>query len=173
MEHQFKKKFSLNLGVSLGVVLILLVINFLIDADLTRRAAAVEAAKRDLALRAKAIESLAVLKDEARRADGYRSALEQSLPKSDELINFRSNLRALAQARNLDFTFSFGAETPLRDNQPAFTGFQMTISGPTRAFMEFLRDLERSIYFVDLENIDMSQSGDRFSATLAGRVFGR
>lgn len=171
MEISFKKKFLTNLGVTLGIMIILLIVNLFIRSKITETAEQIQKLKRELSLRSQAISSLVILKDESSKAQRYQNFLDNFFPTSDELINFRKDIRSLALKNKLDFNFSFGTESPPRDNGLGFILFQMSISGSPDSFINFLASVENNYHFISFDSIDWSSILNRFNAKLAGKIF--
>ena len=173
----FKKRFLTSVGVTIGIIAIFVAGTIVLGADLGARADRIQNMRITGTERSQAIQSLAVLKEEATRAEQYQSLLETALPTKDDIFNFRSRARAVATDAGVTLGFKFGAEEPATANMPAAVNFQMTVSGSTNHFLDFLRRLEESGYFYNLNVLDLTYTGKganlNIQATLGGKVFSR
>lgn len=171
MQNSFKKKLFINLTITLGVVVILVVVNLLISSNISKKVEQIQKYKMELNLRAQAIESLVILKKDSEVAQSYANFLENLFPDSDEVITFRRELQSLASRHKLNFTFSFVGESSAKEGELGSIGFQMSIGGKPEAFLNFLKDLELTSYVINFDSIDFSSTSKTFTARFAGKVF--
>lgn len=174
MKDLFKKKLTVRLVINGTVLLVILVATLIVGGDISRRAAAIQADRQNLAARVQAVESLAVLKEDSKRAFGANQILNSVLPKSDALINFSRDLKVLAVNSQVDFGFQFSGSSEVPAGQLSFTNFKISAAGADfRNFLKFLRALEAAPYFIDLVNISATKAAGNFKSELEGRVFSK
>ena len=123
--------------------------------------------------RSNALQSLAVLRGQAEKANPYLSLLENIIPPHDQLLSFSKELEILANKNKLDFSFAFGEEKKSSGNEPGYISFKANLTGGYDGFTSFLKDIETSRYFVDVASVDLTRNADDFSAVINGRVFYR
>lgn len=173
MKDFFKRKILINVGVALGIILVLGAANFVIGADVGRRAAAIQKLREELAFRNQAVESLVTLKVESERAQKYLPVLRSILPSSDGLINFSREMKSLAAAKKVDLGFAFRGESAPAGNLAA-TDFRMSASAASFVnILDFIKAVEGSAYFINIASMDFSLSAKSVKAELGGRVFSK
>ncbi|HEY4475124.1 MAG TPA: type 4a pilus biogenesis protein PilO [Candidatus Paceibacterota bacterium] len=173
MAENFKNRLFFELGLTAGLLVFLLAASIFVKFSMERRAEEITEGKKELAARSSAVNSLAILKKEAERAATYSEILENILPTNEKLIDFRKDLRTLSAENKLDFTFSFGADTPKDALRPGSVAFQMTVGGDAQRFTEFLKKIEAMNYFFGFNAIDLSRGGPKFTASFGGKVYYR
>ena len=144
-----------------------------IAGDLGAHARKILNQKSELAFRTQATGQLATLKADSDKAQPLFTALNGALPLKDDLINFGQSLILVAKNEKIDLGFNFGGETAPKGDIPGFIRFSITGSGSYENFQKFLKDLEKSRYFVKLNSIDLTrQPGNTAYSILAdGQVF--
>lgn len=173
MKGNFKKNLFLNIGISLGIVAVLLIANFFLNSDIAGRVQEIRRIKNESADKAKAIESLVLLKDEERRADRLEATLDALLPTQEGILAFRQALSRLASDNNLELTFFFRDESPAEGDKTGFTNFQFTVKGTGKSFTNFLKAIDGMHYLVSLDKIEYTRTGGAFTVIASGKVFSR
>jgi len=173
MRKDFKRSFLIDLGISLGIVAVILIANYFVFSDISSRVSRIQELRRDTAFRVRAIDSLVVLKDESRRAAEYYNVLFNILPDTDSLFDFRRRLIALASDFGVKFTFAFGNDSPGTDLTPGFAEFDANISGEEKNFIPLLKKIEEGLYFIQFNSVDFDFANDKFNASMEGRIFSR
>ena len=171
MQISFKNKLLINLAVTLGAVVILVVANVLVSSNISKKLGKIQEYKRELSLRAEAIESLVILKKDSEVARSYANFLENLFPDADAIISFRRDLQSLASRHKMSFTFSFLGESSAKEGQLGSIGFQMSVGGKPEVFLDFLKDLELINYIINFDAIDFGSAPKAFTARFAGKVF--
>lgn len=143
----------------------------LLGMDIEKRAELIRVQRRNLGLQLRSIESLALLRKDAGKADQLFQSLQNVLPSKDQLINFSKNLETIAKDNRLGFGFVFGAESAGKDNEPRVTHFTLTSSGPYSSLLRFLRAIEGGEYLVKINSVDIIEKGNSFEMILRGMVF--
>jgi hypothetical protein len=80
-------------------------------------------------------------------------------------------LSELAREKGLSFSSKFGSEIAPTDNQPGFIRLEMNLSGSYSDLISFIKEVERSGYFINLLNFDIVRQGDKFNALINSEVF--
>ena len=173
MQDNYQKKLLINLILSAGLIVLLLIFHYFVNADIGEKIELVKNLTRDSTLRTRAVESLVTLKEDSKRAAPYLESLNNILPASDKLINFRSDIRSRALQNKIDLGFTFGTESPGSDAKAGSIAFQMTASGQVQNFINFLRSIETSNYIVSFASLEVKQTANTVNATLSGKIFSR
>ncbi|OGY63934.1 MAG: hypothetical protein A3I89_00550 [Candidatus Harrisonbacteria bacterium RIFCSPLOWO2_02_FULL_41_11] len=177
LKHKIKMEFRhwllKNLGVSAVVFLALAGFIILSGRDISGKAAIIQVRRQEVAQRLKALESLALLRADAKQAEKLLEKLHSALPAKDQLIKFSKNLESFAKKNGLGFGFAFESETKSTETMPGANNFVVTVSGNYENFTKFLKLIEQSDYFVNFESFNLLSEGDKkgYAATLRGKVF--
>ena len=167
----FKKKFFWELGLGGGLSIFLIVVHVFVNSDIKGRVNSIVASRDQAAAQSRTIESLVRLKDSAERAVSYSSVLDRILPDQEQILNFRADVRLAAEQYGIEATLNFGQQTQAGSEAPGFTIFQIIARGAEERFIPFLRAIETRDHFIAVDSVDISETGDTFSATIGGRIF--
>ncbi len=167
----FKKRLIIIIGVPLGIILILIVSLFFLGSDISSRANQIKQLRENLTLRLQSTESLVSLRQDFKQAQEYSPALNNLLPTRDELVGFIHDLTMIAKQNELDFSSSLGQESPQTDKGLGQISFTITSQGKFDNFVNFLKTLENSRYFIKLNTLDVTRQDDNFKALMTGQVF--
>jgi len=173
-QAKFKKKLMINIIIAGSLIIVLMVLLILAAQDIKRRVAQIDSLRQELASRANALQSLATLKQDYEKAKPYSARLQTLLPTKDEVVNFPQNLNNIARTNKVELGFSFGAEKSASSGEPASIAFSLTSSSLYSDFLNFLKAVEGSRYFIKWESIDISRAEEqtqKFSALVSGRVY--
>jgi len=174
MDKEFKKKLFVNIGVLLAVVFVLGGGILFLRKDIKLLSDSIAQERSQVADRGNEISLLFDLRKELKEAELYFSILDNALPKRENLYVFNQEVLRLGHVNNLDRpSFSFGSEILSTDTLPGRAKFTIFVSGAYADILGFLRDLERSRYFIKIENFDMVERDNKFNAQLVGEVFFR
>ncbi len=164
---------AIRVGLGAAILAALIILTLLIGADMERRTDALAGLRRELAERASAVQDLARLRNEANQAVPYARALEELLPKPEELVGFPRTVRALATAADVTVSnVSLGAEVAATDREPGSIEAQFTVAGPFENFIAFLKSLEERAGFISFSSIDAPFT-NRVNAAMRAKVFSR
>lgn len=169
----FQKKLSFNILIAAGAAVLIFIGTLFVGADINRRIERITSIKADTLFKQKAVASLAALKDQSGKADPYVSFLNNILPPHDSLINFPKDLRAIAIRNNGELEVNFGAETEAAGGKPGSANFEGSLRMSLQNFRNFLRDVERSKYFVDFSDLDITGEQNTYTIRISGSVFFR
>lgn len=166
----FKKKIILNIGVSLGIALLLGTALFLLNSEIQNKTKQITEAKKELNFRSQISESISLLRNESEQAEPYSDDLENMLITKDKLVNFSSDIKTIGKQNQVNLSFSFGAETPKTKDEPGKIGLIITADGALDNLIKFLKDLENSEYSVKLNKLDLTKQGAQFKGILNGEI---
>lgn len=168
----FKKKIILNIGISLGIILLLGAVLFFLKSNIQEKTRQIQEARRELNLRSQITETLDFLRRESEQARLYSTNLKNMFITKDKLVNFSQDLNILAQQNQIDLKLSFGVETPKTETGLGEINISITTDGSFENLIKFFQGLENSQYSVKLDKLDLTRKDDgNFKATLSGTVF--
>jgi len=168
----FKKRLLINIGISLSVCLVLLVVLFSIASDINKKTEHIKNLKTELFFRLNSAGSLAILTKEAEEAKNYNLQLEKILPRYDQLVNFPRDINIIAKQAQIDINTSLGKEeTPNKDTLLKQTNFSLAGQGSFENFINFLKFLEIGQYLIKIQTLDFTKQDGNFKILLTGRVF--
>lgn len=150
----------ITLAMVLIIGLILLFIYFRDDIAKTNKR--IEQYKIDLNNRQLIIERIQILEKELKDAEPYLLKLKQSLPTEVETVNLESQLKSLANKYNLNFSFRFGVLNKETENEPQSYNINLTISGRFDNLMKWLEEVNKIIFSLRLEKIEINQTSPSF-----------
>ncbi len=171
MPKDFKRVMTVNLSVIAAVVVVLLILIALLRADINRRTAKVVELKNKVALRYKAIDSLASLQKDSEKARVEKLSLITTLPISDKLIDFPRSINSLAKKNDVDVGFSFGREVLGSETKPGYLSFSITADAPFVNWLNFVSSIERSPYVVSFDSFNLVGDEKKFKSIINGKVF--
>ncbi len=154
------------------------VIIVILSSDIGSRTADFVNAQKQLDTASAAIGSLAYLQVDAETAKKYLPQIASYLISKDQLLSFPKDINSIAQQNNMNFAVTFGNEIPITATSPRST--EITLSSQSQAtmdnFINFMKLLENSPYFVKFNSIDISQDtnqqgANQLKAGLTGSVF--
>ncbi|MEK7149737.1 MAG: hypothetical protein AAB757_02080 [Patescibacteria group bacterium] len=170
----YKKLIVNPIVLSLIFIFILLTGIVVLSSDVKNRTADFVRKQTEINDKLSAIESLAYFQSVQEQADKYLSQMDDYLITKDQLlINFSEDINAIAGKNNIGFNIAFGQETEKTAIEPRKTNISLTAqtAASFKNFIGFLEDLENSLYFVKLENFDLTQAGGQTGITLNGQVY--
>lgn len=167
----FKKKLLLNIGISLGIILILGVALFFLSSEIKNNAKEIQEVKEKMVLRSQTTKSIALLRRESEQVEPYLAKLDNILITKDKLVNFSQDLNAIAKQNKINFKISLGKEIPKTESKLGEINITMTINGTLDNLIKFLKDLENIQYFVKLNKLDFTKKGNGFEGILNGVIF--
>ena len=147
---------------------------FLLGFEIDRRVRSLNFERKTISDNLNALNSFASLESQFSRVRLSLPLLENSLPRRDELIDFRKEMERLAGENKLDFGFSFGGETPPAASEAGRISFVINGKGDEDKVLNFLRSAEDSRFLVNFLSINLSRSeAGVFAITIGGEVFFR
>ncbi len=167
-----KKKLLFNISVILGIVILLGTALLFLSSKIQDKAEQISDAKKELNIRSKTVESIALFRRKSEQVQPYLRELQNMLITKDDLINIPKDLKSIAQQNQVNLQITFGVDTPRTETEPGEINIAITTEGSFDNLIKFLKDLENSRYFVKLNKVDLTARGDdNFRAVLSGAVF--
>jgi len=172
----FHKKLFKQLGISLGIIVVLSGFIVYIFSDLRAVGKLIETNRLALATRTQNISSLAALRERSKEAETKMNQLRTILPDRESLFIFSAEVNRLAREQNLSPIFSFRDETISElPNVPSKASFIINVSGERLPILTFIRILEATPYLTRIQSIEWTASdgapGGVYRAILSGEIF--
>ncbi|MDO8467126.1 MAG: hypothetical protein Q7S83_03240 [bacterium] len=169
----FKKQLWIQLGISLGLTILAVGVVQFLAWHVGKNSTNITELRNELALRTRATESLATLKNDADKAAPLTKKLDVVLPSKDKLINFGREMTDLAQKNGAELSFDFGGETSSTADTPGFIKFSLTGLATYANWSKFLKDVEKGQLYIKFNSVDMTRQsgGDNFNIIAEGQVF--
>ncbi|MEE8131834.1 MAG: type 4a pilus biogenesis protein PilO [Candidatus Paceibacterota bacterium] len=167
----FKKKLLLNIGISLGIILILGAALFFLNSKIKDEVKQIQKVKEKLTLRSQTTEFIALLRRESEQVEPYLDDLDNMIITKDKLVNLSQDLSTIAMQNQVNLKLSIGKETPKTESELGEINITITIDGAFDNLIKFLKDLENSRYFVKLNKLDFTKKGNDFKGILNGVIF--
>ena len=186
---EFQKLLLKNISITVGGVVILATFIFFVGNDISNRGERIQAEKIDLKVRLDSLGSLVSLRAEAGNAQKLLNNLQVILPIRSGLVLFGRAIESLAKNSQISplsnsqpsqsfggqagQVFSFGNEVVGDELNPGKTDFSLRGVGQFSSLVRFLKSLENGGYFINLNSLDFSQSGNSKSLEInvRGQVF--
>ncbi len=102
----------------------------------------------------------------------YISALNNVLPGEDKLLDFKDEVRRIANKNDVGLGFKFGnSSSNLKGYK--IINFELLVSGPLKKTVNFINDLENTFYIVKLNNLTFqrNEKQNRVEARIKGSIF--
>lgn len=167
----FKKRLTINIGVSLIIFVLISASLFFIGKNIAGRAEKIKQLRGEIDFRSRANQSLALLRNDAQKASDYAFALDNILLSRDRLLDFPHQIEAIAAQNNVNFSFGFGQETPKDGAGFGVINFNASSAGSFDNLINFLKYIENSGYFVKIESFDFQRKGNDFQWLFSGKIF--
>lgn len=164
MHSSSKSRLLIQIGASLGVVLAIILSIAFLGWDLGNRAKKVSESKAEREIRIEQLNSIAELRTNKVKAEGYIEKLKKVFPDRDSLITFPSEINSRASKHNVASQFAFGNESE------SSIQFSLVLQGNYDNISEFVQELEEEILFLDFESIEIAGGGANYSCTLSGTI---
>ncbi|MBI5079545.1 hypothetical protein HZB06_02685 [Candidatus Wolfebacteria bacterium] len=167
----FKKRLTINIGISSAIFVLMLASFFFIGGDIAARAEKIKQLRGEINFRSQANQSLALLRRDAQKASAYVSVLDDILLSRDQLLDFPRQIEKLAFQDNVSFSFGFGAETPKNGADFGAINFSASSAGSFDNLVIFLKHIENSGYFMKIESFDLQRKERDFQGSFSGKIF--
>ena len=170
MPRNAKSRLTINIVITLGILMALLLALFLVSRDVQTQALNIKTAKSDLKTRNQQLNDLARLRGQAQEAQPNLVKLEAAIPDRDELFSLRKELEQLAGSNKLVVNFTFGSEGPKGDNNLGSINFDIKLQGSDLNIRGFINEIESGYPFVRITTLDMVRREADFNATVKGQI---
>lgn len=167
----FKKRLLINIGVPFGICLFLASALVFLGSDIGKQTNQIKQLQENLSYYIEMTESLALLRQDSEKAKHYITELESVLPTRDQLVAFPGDLSIIAEQNKVDISSSLGQESFANDNELGKIDFTVAGQGEFNNFLNFLKLLKNSRYFIKFKTLDFSRQDENFKALLTGQVF--
>lgn len=167
----FKKHLLFSIGIPSIVCLLLAAALFIVGSDITSKITQMEKLRNDLFLRQQSFQSFTNLKQQFEQVKGYLPILNIVLPNQDQLVSFPRDIAIIANQNKISSNVSLGQENSQSTGQLRQTDFNLVSSGKFDDFVNFLKSLENSRYFIKINTLDVVKQDDGFKGLLGGQVF--
>ncbi len=169
MLRDFRKRLTISAVAAAGIVFALFLFLLLVARDVETQAVNIKSTKDALKTRVQQLDDLARLREESKLAEPDLAELNQAIPKRDELFSARRELEQLAGSNNLAVSFRFGSEN-LKEGALGSINFELGVQGGDSDVRNFVDRVEAEYPFVRIATLDVVRQGDKFSATLKGKI---
>ncbi len=166
----FWSRLAISISVTLGIILLFALAIFRIGTDIEDNSLAIFKLNQDLNSRSATLSEVTRLKSAAAEIPPLLEKLRRALPNEDGLISLSNDINLTARHYGLGYGFKFGAATSVSAGLKSIA-FDMNLQGSYNDIMKFLGDLESNGRFITLNNIDIGQQGDKYSAVLNGLIY--
>jgi len=158
--------FVKNIALALGVILLALGGVFLLDRQITNMSAAIQKNKELSATLTHRSEVLSQIQKEYGEVSAHEQVIRHALLPTDNILEFTEALDSIAAKYALNPTVSFGSPilTPTTINNGKQTiasiDLGITLSTNLFIFLEYLKDIERLPYFMNIDDIAITARGE-------------
>lgn len=172
MLTNFRRKLFLNVGITLGTLLLAGLGIIFLGIDAKGNADYIFQTTAALGSRAQVASDLARLREEEKTADPMLAELLRRIPTRDALLlNFAIYTRDLGVSHNVTSNMKFVAEEP-RDSFNV-SKFDLAAQGDYLSLIRFFSEFDKSPYVINILNFSLVRQGDRYSLSLLGEIMFR
>jgi Tfp pilus assembly protein PilO len=175
MDHHFRKKVWLGLGILVASIAVLGGMLFWLAGKVKKDSEKAALTRAAIESYSRAVAILAELKSRAAEVDALSRKLNALLPTKDDLIELPKFLEDQGRISGVGVTLSFsgGSATEPQADRPGSIGFSLDARGETERLRSFFRELETNSakFIVVLDSLDVNLSGGEYRATAQGRAF--
>lgn len=158
-----KKQLLAQSGIVLGIAVILIVAIQLVAPRLEQAAVKIQNQKSDLAFLSESTDLFPQLKSDLAKAQPLANELNRILPSKEQLAGFEKELTDLAKKVKIGINFAWvgGGQ------------FLMTTDASYGNFLKFLKEIEKSRFFVKINSLNMTRQGsaDKYNIAANAQVF--
>lgn len=168
----FRRRLLIEISTYVGIIAVLLITLYFLRADITKRTNAITELRGRLNFWAQSTQSLALLKQDAFRANDYSAAIQAALPTKDQLINFSPDIKSIAVQNKVNLNLSLGNQTITTENALTATDLSFTVRGELQDLTNFLAAASNSKYPVKLSSLNLIKEPDNiFTLSSTGKIF--
>lgn len=167
----FKKRLIINLAITITIILTLLLITWYLAFDTNKRISAIQEARGEQRFRSEAIQALASLKKDFQQAQIEKLSLSTGLPIQDRLIDLPKDINNFAKQNSVNVEFSFGQEKAGDEINPGYITFTITASAPFDNWLNFIKMIENSHYFISFDSFNLVKDDKIFKSVINGKAF--
>lgn len=176
----FKDRFSMQLWISLGIIIASIIVAFValqfLSGKLSTDADAIVSDRTTAQAKTNALANLAQLEADAPRAAQYQSAMNQLLPDQYSLVTFPQWLAQLGEQNSVTVSAAFeGEATSPSGATPGSAQFSFNAQGTPQNVATFLDAMNKKAvgFLIELTSFGMTSDGSNENITGQGMVFFR
>ena len=175
MAQSFRKKFIVDLAISLVVLVALALGLIFFGKSINETASRVVETRQGLINQSASLNSFALLRKQyIERAQGYLGVMYNIIPAKDRLIDLAGEFESLANAEKLSYGFSFVEETPAGNSNLGSVAFKINIAGDSLdRLLRFVQKMQNFKYLHSLDGFSFNREDSGETLTIKGRVFFR
>lgn len=168
----FRRELIIFASINIGVILILGIALYYLNTLISSETANVAVDRANIFSRNQMDENLAALRTQSATAEKYAAALDNALPKKDQMINFSQDMETIGKQNGTNVNASLSEENGVSATKLLSLGFNMYADGTIDKLLQTLNAIKNSRYVTRAQNIDLSRTqGDNFHLTISGQVF--
>lgn len=167
----FKKKLFLAIIIPLAIIFIAILVILFLSKDIDKKIQERNLIRTQVSYWREAIDSIAVLQGDYKKAEPYFTAVQKIISSQDELIGFSSEIASVGARHNVGATASLGKENVDDKSGLRKTPALIVASGKSADIIGFMKDVEASRFFIQINSLDISRSEENFRVSLTGSVF--
>lgn len=175
MDHQFRKKVWLGLGLIFAGIVVFGAPSFWLAGKIEKDSKKASLTQTSIANYSRAVAILAELKSKSSEVKSYGNRLNALLPSRDDLIELPKFLEERGRIHQVSVKFAFKGEaaTKPKDSQPGSVAFTLDVTGSDERLRSFFREIETAStkFMIVLDTMDMNLSGNEYRVTAQGRAF--
>ena len=170
----FKKQLIIQSAIVVVILALFITFFSLFKANISHEATIIQQLDQRKATLSDAANSLALLIQDRHVAQPYEEAVKNLIPTKDSLVSFSKDVDAIAASHSVSLGFSFGDEkNAASKNDVGSISFTATLNGRIGDITQFLSELEKDYYSMNITTLDMSrnESGDSTKVLLKGVIY--
>ncbi len=173
--HNFKKRFLVELGISLLIVIALLWGIFFFKGNIGDYTQKIVMTRNMFSAQTSKILDEASLQGQFNgQAQNYLNVLYNVVPSYDQLINLSQSLQAVATQNNLTYGFAFAGETQKSGNTLGSVNFTLSLGGKTTDdLLAFLSSMDSYQYLHSIDGVSIKGNAGDYSMNVTGKVYYR
>lgn len=177
MKNTFSKRAWISLLIILGSIIIASGAFYYFSNDLATQTDKIVTERQAVSGKNNALDSLAALKNDEPKAEGYAAAMSNLMPDQYGIVNFKQWLNTIAKKYGIDVSFAFtGNGTPSTQSTPSTPGtidFSLTLTGSVASTTQYLNDIESQSpgFLFTLKSFDYTTDSSGAKMNAQGTLF--
>ena len=168
----FRRELIIFASVNIGIILVLGIALYYLNTLISSETEGVAINRANIFSRNQMDENLAMLRTQWEIAQKYETALDNALPKKDQLINFSQDMETIGKKNNTNVNASLAEENGASATKLLSLRFNMYADGTLDSLLQTLNAIKSSRYVTRAESMDLTKTqGNNFHLTINGQVF--
>ena len=167
----FRKKLLINSGIIFTIIVLVSVVLYIVISKFNSINSEILYYKEKAHASQKEINEFSSLKTDSVKAEAALLLMRKVTPLRDDLFMFRADMEKIASKNSLRSIFSFRNDTPGSENTLGYYNFNMTVEGDFDDILAFMKDVEGSLYLLELNQSLIKGSGNNTSGQFDGKIF--